>query len=390
MYILGGTFNPIHNGHLAMSRFLATELDVPCIFFMPNGDPPHKITTVSEQDRYTMARLATTGLDYADVLDAEIGLNETCYTYDTVKRLLEDTKDTEDTKDITYIIGSDNLKSLSTWKNFTELITMIDFVVLNRQDTDVLADIETLRQKFDINIREVSGFDFDLSSSNVRADIDEGLDISELVPKPVFDYIYDNNLYDYKYKRLYNIIYADIKQTLSPHRFNHSVSVVETSEHLASFHNVSIPKVRLASIMHDYAKEFSDDTMLEYIKKYDLPIDERATNNINLLHGIVASAILEHEYKVNDTDILNAVKNHTFGDVGMTDLQLIVAISDFVEPTRNFKEPLKSYASEIYDVAKQDLTKAYILKLKNVVRYNKSDDYKTIETLNFYLKKDTK
>lgn len=387
MYILGGTFNPIHNGHLEMARFLATELGVEHVFFLPNGDPPHKDTSVNELDRYNMTKLAVTGLDFADVLDAEIGLNCTCYTFDTVTKLLEHTDN------ITYVIGSDNLKTLDTWKNFDELVGLVDFLVLNRQDTDILSDVSRLKDTYDINITVISGFDFALSSSNVRADINDGVDISDKVPKPVFDYIYNNNLYDYKYKRLYNVIYDKISHTLSNHRFTHSVSVVDTSEYLASFHGLSIPKVRLASIMHDYAKEFSDDTMLSYIKKYALPIDERAVDNINLLHGIVASSILEHEYNVTEPDILNAIKNHTFGDINMSDIELVVAISDFVEPTRNFKEPLKSYALEIFDVAKQDLTKAYILKLKNVVRYHKSYencDYKTIETLNFYLKKDTK
>lgn len=141
-----------------------------------------------------------------------------------------------------------------------------------------------------------------------------------------------------------------MKDNLKPSRYKHSLGVEKMATHLAKIYNADVEKAAFAGRYHDIAKCFDRDKMDEYIKKYDIP--EKYLGNIALAHSKVAAAILENEYGVDDQDILNAVKSHTTGRVGMSLLEEIVYVSDAIEENRNYPE-LKM----LQDESERDLDK---------------------------------
>ena len=105
---------------------------------------------------------------------------------------------------------------------------------------------------------------------------------------------------------------------------------------LAKIYGADIDKAAFAGRYHDIAKCFDIETMNEYILKYD--INKKFLNNIALAHSKVAAELLKNEYGVEDEDILNAVRSHTTGRVGMSLLEEIVYVSDAIEENRNYPE----------------------------------------------------
>lgn len=127
-----------------------------------------------------------------------------------------------------------------------------------------------------------------------------------------------------------------MKDNLKPSRYTHSLGVEKMAVKLAEIYGADTEKAAFAGRYHDIAKCFDVETMDSYIEKYD--IDKKFLGNIALAHSKVAAEILKNEYGVIDEDILNAVRSHTTGRVGMSLLEEIVYIADAIEENRNYPE----------------------------------------------------
>lgn len=127
-----------------------------------------------------------------------------------------------------------------------------------------------------------------------------------------------------------------MKDNLKPTRYRHSLGVEKMAVRLAEIYGADVDKAAFAGRYHDIAKCFDTDVMNDYIRRFG--IDPKYLNNNALAHSKVAAAILENEYCVNDQDLLNAVKSHTTGRVGMSLLEEIVYVSDAIEENRNYPE----------------------------------------------------
>lgn len=127
-----------------------------------------------------------------------------------------------------------------------------------------------------------------------------------------------------------------MKINLKPSRYIHSLGVEKMAKKLALIYGADVEKAAFAGRFHDIAKCFSQDAMDQYILKYG--IDRKYLGNVALAHSKVAAAILEYEYKVDDLDVLNAVRSHTTGRVGMSLLEEIIYVSDAIEENRSYPE----------------------------------------------------
>ena len=134
-----------------------------------------------------------------------------------------------------------------------------------------------------------------------------------------------------------------MKDNLKPSRYTHSLGVEKMATELALIHGADVEKAAFAGRYHDIAKCFGQDLMDEYIVRYG--IDNKYLGNAALAHSKVAAAILENEYGVCDADLLNAVKSHTTGRVGMSLLEEVVYVSDAIEENRDYPE-LKTLQAE--------------------------------------------
>lgn len=192
--VFGGTFNPIHLGHLIAAQEVLYKMKLDKIVFMPSGDPPHKSNyfLASAMDRLEMVKLAVEGNKNFTVSDMEIKRSGKTYTYDT---LIELHKIYYGNK-FYFIVGFDALKEMHTWKKAEELFKLTDLIAVNRGilETGLKNEIKD-KKKCGANINLVEIPDIGISSTDIRRRVYTGENIRYLVPDGVFEYIVKKGLY---------------------------------------------------------------------------------------------------------------------------------------------------------------------------------------------------
>lgn len=191
--LLGGTFDPPHCGHLAAARSCRTALGLDRLLLVVANEPwqkvPHRSVTPAE-DRLTMVEAAAGLVPGAEACRIEIDRGGPSYTIDTVQALLAGASSGRAPAPALYlVVGADLVASLSTWKRVDELRELITLVVVQRPQSERVADPPGWR------VVHVHGDPVDVSSSEVRDRLDRGLGVEGLVPEPVIRCIRRRGLY---------------------------------------------------------------------------------------------------------------------------------------------------------------------------------------------------
>ncbi|OLS03339.1 nicotinate-nucleotide adenylyltransferase [Tissierella creatinophila] len=194
--IMGGTFNPIHLGHLILSEYIREGLNLDKIIFIPTGQPPHKDNSkvIDALHRKAMTELSIKDNPYFFLSNIELERKYKSYTIDTIKELKEQYKD--DT--LIMIIGTDSLMSIESWKDSSELLKQIDFIVadrISREKEDTIKEIKRLNLKHSIEIKYLDIPLLEISSTEIRDRVRKNKSIKYLVKENVYKYILENNLY---------------------------------------------------------------------------------------------------------------------------------------------------------------------------------------------------
>ena len=189
--ILGGTYDPIHNGHLHIGRQVAEQLGLAQILLIPSRTPPHRpAPQATSQQRIAMCALAAATDPRFQVSDVELLRTGPSYTIDTLESLAR-----PDTS-LMLILGADAAALLPQWYRAADLGDVCELVVVNRSGAAIALDpIRTAIPSFAGRIHTVSAPAYDVSSSLLRQRCTAGLPISDLVPPRVADYIAQNGLY---------------------------------------------------------------------------------------------------------------------------------------------------------------------------------------------------
>jgi nicotinate-nucleotide adenylyltransferase len=195
--IMGGTFSPIHYGHLLISEHIREEFNLSKILFVPAKKPPHKDFTqiIEAEDRLNMVKLAIQGNPFFEVSDLELRREGASYTIDSIH---EFSKLFGPQNDIGLIIGADSLVQIETWRSYTEIMKLVTLIVAARPDTDMcLLDekIYKLKKAFNARILKSSGKALDYSSTDIRERVKKGQSIRYRVPPEVILYIDERVLY---------------------------------------------------------------------------------------------------------------------------------------------------------------------------------------------------
>lgn len=194
--LLGGTFNPVHNGHIQMAYIALYEYSLGEVVFLPLGVPPHKRDeyVASAYARLDMLRLATSHEKRFSVSTIETGREGTTYTVDTLELLARTNKDTA----YYYIIGSDTLFQLSSWRSIERVMLLTDFICILRpgeNDMSVRRCADELYFKYGQKIHFAKERGPDISSSQIRAQAAQKRIGKGLVPESVASYILYNRVY---------------------------------------------------------------------------------------------------------------------------------------------------------------------------------------------------
>jgi len=196
--ILGGTFDPIHIGHLAMAESAYREFDLDEVWFMPNGDPPHKqVEHNAKRDlehRIEMIKLAIAPIPYFRLNMSEAQVHEHSYTYATLRKLQE----TYPVHKYFFVMGADSLYAIEQWKNFTEIFPQCNILVARRNDNDMAqlySHIAYLHRSYGANVELLHSPLIDVSSSQIRKAIEAQEDLNPYLPDVVADYICKEGLY---------------------------------------------------------------------------------------------------------------------------------------------------------------------------------------------------
>lgn len=195
--IMGGTFDPIHFGHLVTAEEARINFELDKVIFVPTGNPPHKkdYEVTEPEHRYLMTALATNSNPFFEVSRIEIERKGYSYTVDTLNQFVEIYgKDTS----LFFISGADAVLDILTWKNIKGVLDVCTFIAATRPGypvkklKDKLEEIKKLYGK-DVYLLEVTAIA--ISSTEIRRRVKEGRSIKYLVPEGVEEYILKNGLY---------------------------------------------------------------------------------------------------------------------------------------------------------------------------------------------------
>jgi len=195
--LLGGTFDPIHNGHMELAQNSYEQFSFDEIWMMVSPDPPHKKDhSISPfAHRFNMVQLAAQDRPYMITSDYEVRLPQPSYTVHTLRALKEDYPDTE----FSFIIGEDSLDAIETWYHPEEVMVLTDLIVAVRNEGAHVRDIsdqaDYLRDKYGARIHILNSDYIDISSSDLRIKVMRGESIEGLVPSEVEKYIWTEHLY---------------------------------------------------------------------------------------------------------------------------------------------------------------------------------------------------
>jgi nicotinate-nucleotide adenylyltransferase len=187
--IFGGTFDPPHYGHLIAAEIVLERQKLDRILFVPNSTPPNKNAeeVSAPEDRLAMVHAAVMDSEYFDVSDLEVKRGGISYTVDTLRQLKEGYPGDE----LHFLIGADILKEFETWKDPKEILSMIRVVAMTRPGKEnVPRDLQIPKG---IALCEIPLID--ISSTDIRSRVREGLPITFMVPAGVERYIKEKGLY---------------------------------------------------------------------------------------------------------------------------------------------------------------------------------------------------
>ena len=356
---MGGTFNPIHNGHLLAAKAACDQFGLDKVLFITSGNPPHKKNQkiLDAYARHKMVKLAIEEIENFVPCDYEINKDTYSYTFETLRYVKGLYKDAE----FYFIVGADSFHDITEWYKPRAILEACTLLVYDRDGYDRVKDLERIKKEYYCRVEFIDSLKIDISSSKIRELIDNGKDVSDFIPKVVYNFILRNNLYQTREKSLKK----QLKNSLSDERFHHSIGVSTTAVKLAKHYGVDENAAYTAGLLHDCAKNLIYEDMMIKCNDYDIVLDDFEKENAFLIHAKLGEKVASIEYGIRDHEILEAIKWHTLGCVGMSDLAKIIFVADMIEPSRDFPG-VESLRKNMYN----GLDESVIACINSTIQFN--------------------
>ena len=370
--IYGGSFDPVHNGHIAMINSALKSGFIDCVIVIPSVRNSFKLYSnkLPPPYRFYMMKETVEGLGIKNcyVSDIEYSVEGISYTAVVLEKLTSDAyirnflisndvkrKKAEEHHEFFWIMGSDTLGTFETWYKPGEILNYVTLLAAVRpgDDTDVEKAAASVRKNLGGNVEIFRLKGIECSSSAIT----ESGDFSE-VPEPAVEFIRRHALYtentkltgisDDARKQFFEIAVWMYKY-LGGKRLLHTLNVGYLSAHLADVFGCDKDKALIAGALHDCAKELPLDEQFELAKRYsgDLFTEKK------LLHSPAGASFAREQLGIEDKEILDAICYHTTGRGNMNLLEKIVYLADKIEPARNYTDltPIRAAAEKDLDSA---------------------------------------
>ena len=349
--VLGGTFDPIHWGHISLARVAMGKERLDGVILLPMGRPAHREAEADAADRLAMCRLAAAGEPGLTVSQAGMA-NGVRYTVDTLGPLRREFPDAA----FTMILGADKLLSLPYWHGADQLFSACDFLCFPRAGVAAEEAIEHVSAAgARVKLLRVPGTPY--ASSLIRAQTYAYEDAPGLNPR-VLCYMAEKGLYQ-------KDLIPKLRPMMNPRRFEHTLGVRKEAVRLANRHWVAIQRSALAGLLHDCAKGMPVEEMSRIARENNLVEDENMLSSGAMLHGPVGAYVAQKQFGVRDLEVLNAIRSHTIGRPGMTMLELCIFVADATEPGREDYEGLR----EIRALAEESLPAAALYSMRTTQEF---------------------
>ena len=360
--IYGGTFNPIHTGHIHAAKQAMEILKLDKLLMIPDRIAPHKEIpsgSPTPQQRLEMLRLAVEGEPRIEVSDMELKREGKSYTYLTVEALREEYPDAE----LYLLMGTDMFLSFHTWMNPERITAQATLAIMYRGEKGEAAKIEARKAEMEaegVRVALVRNDTINISSTQLRRLIAFRC-ASEFLPRGVEDYIRRNGLYDASadWKNLpMEQLEPIVIRLLNPNRVNHVLGCRDTAVELAKRWGANETDASRAGILHDITKALDGPLQLTLCREYGTILDDFGYKYPKTLHALTGSLVADRIFGESEA-VVSAICHHTTGKADMNLLEKIIYVADYMEPNRNFPG-----VEKLRELAFSDITAALKLGLE--------------------------
>lgn len=318
--IFGGSFDPVHNEHVAAVRAAIAQLSLDRVYIVPSHIAPHKHggARADGAARLSMCKIAFSAIPQAVVDDIEIAGGGTSYTYRTCRAFRERFPDAE----LYFLVGADMLEDFFTWKNPDEILSYVTLAAFGRGGAGVEDLHRKFRARFGKDYIEIGFCGKSVSSTEIRVRLAFGKRAEDL-NEAVAAYISERGLY--RHPAVAPALALE-KEDRREHSFRVALMAAKRARGLC----LSEEKATLAAALHDCAKYVPQDSPL--LKGFHLPENVPPP----VLHQFTGAYLAEHEFGITDEEVLNAVKYHTSGRANMSALEKLIFLADMLEEGRSY------------------------------------------------------
>ena len=354
--IYGGTFNPVHTGHIHAAKQAAELLRLDKLLMIPDRIAPHKQIpsgSPTPEQRLEMLILAVQNEPLIEVSDIELKREGKSYSYLTVEALREQYPAAE----LYLLMGTDMFLSFRTWMNPDRIMAQATLAVMCRgekgEKEKILAQKKVL-EDMGAKVELVENQILAISSTQLRRLV--AFDCAgDFLPDGVEEYIRSHKLYDSgaDWKNLpMEQLEPIVIRLLNPNRVAHVLGCRDTAVELAKRWGADVTDAARAGILHDITKALDGPLQLTLCNRYGKILSDFSRKYPKTLHALTGSLVAERIFGENEA-VVSAICHHTTGKAGMNLLEKIIYVADYMEPCRNFPgvEKLRELAFSDMDAA---------------------------------------
>ena len=307
--IFGGSFDPIHFGHVKMAKAALESVNADVVEFVIAPTSRWKKYNSASSHRLEMTRLMVSDLPWAKVSDIEVKRNSPInYTFDTLGEYRAMYPDDE----LFLLIGADQAFHFPKWFNPLDISKMAKILVYKRDNIKIPKKIITT-----YNMTLLEGDNLPYSSTDIRNLVNLG------TKEEVLTYIEENNLYYMK----------KVSALISEKRLKHSLEVARLARKIAKSNDLDIDAAYVAGLLHDIGKEVDNEKAKVIMEAH---YSEYKDLYRWLHHQFIGAYLAKTKFKVKNQDILKAIEFHATGNKDMSPLGMVIYSADKIEPTRGF------------------------------------------------------